>query len=122
MTVVCVVAQARDTAPTKISHTRVTLVRRRWWPRARPVCMVHVVVWYLPSARAVFFTLNAPPAVEQVRRSLSRLVSGASSADKVPLAAFDADGTLWNGDAAEIFMDWMKAGNQWSHNGDFVER
>lgn len=58
----------------------------------------------------------------QVRRSLSRLVSGASSADNVPLAAFDADGTLWDGDAAEEFMDWMKDTNRWSHHGDFVGR
>lgn len=47
---------------------------------------------------------------------------GASSSDNVPLAAFDADGTLWDGDAAEEFMDWMKASNRWSRHGDFVGR
>ncbi|CAM9194595.1 unnamed protein product, partial [Hapterophycus canaliculatus] len=56
-----------------------------------------------------------------VRRSLSRLVSG-TAAENAPLAAFDADGTLWDGDAAETFMDWMKASNLWKHHGDFVGR
>ena len=49
-------------------------------------------------------------------------MSGASNDAKVPLAAFDADGTLWDGDAAEIFMGWMKTTNRWSHHGDFVQR
>lgn len=49
-------------------------------------------------------------------------MSGTSSDDNVPLAAFDADGTLWDGDAAEEFMDWMKASDRWRHHGDFVGR
>ncbi|CAM9981522.1 unnamed protein product [Scytosiphon promiscuus] len=56
-----------------------------------------------------------------VRRSLSRLLSGTAT-ENSPLAAFDADGTLWDGDAAEVFMDWMKASNRWTHHGDFVDR
>lgn len=66
--------------------------------------------------------LRTFPAVDgQVRRSLSRLVSGATGND-VPLAAFDADGTLWDGDSAEIFMEWMDSSNRWSQHGDFVAR
>lgn len=65
----------------------------------------------------------------QVRRSLSRLLSGGTAIDTMnqdkrsaPLAVFDADGTLWEGDAAEVFIDWMKASKRWGHHGDFVEK
>lgn len=65
----------------------------------------------------------------QVYRSLSRLVGGEAAQNeesfagsKTPLAAFDADGTLWDGDCAEEFMRWMKASNRWSQHGDFVGR
>ncbi|CAM9725613.1 unnamed protein product [Ectocarpus sp. 13 AM-2016] len=56
-----------------------------------------------------------------VRRPLSRLVGGATDND-VPLAAFDADGTLWDGDSAEIFLEWMDSSNRWSQHEDFVSR
>ncbi|CAM9186993.1 unnamed protein product [Discosporangium mesarthrocarpum] len=66
----------------------------------------------------------------EVRRSLNRLVAGKStnpseeggaSRSGGPLAAFDADGTLWGGDCAELFMSWMQSQGQWAQHGDFIQ-
>lgn len=49
-------------------------------------------------------------------------MSGVLGSGSNPVAAFDADGTLWDGDCAEVFMDWMKAANRWEQHGNFLEK
>eukprot|EP00640_Fibrocapsa_japonica_P003084 CAMPEP_0113934292 /NCGR_PEP_ID=MMETSP1339-20121228/1632_1 /TAXON_ID=94617 /ORGANISM="Fibrocapsa japonica" /LENGTH=335 /DNA_ID=CAMNT_0000936025 /DNA_START=74 /DNA_END=1081 /DNA_ORIENTATION=- /assembly_acc=CAM_ASM_000762 len=38
------------------------------------------------------------------------------------VAAFDADGTIWTNDVAEIFMKWMEEHDYWPRPGNYCER